>query len=632
MCGIIGGYIAQPNAQPDFQVGLDKLAHRGPNDRGLEFWNFTEGFLALGHTRLSIIDLSAAGHQPMCSPCGRYAIVFNGEIYNYRELRQELKLLGQHFVSDTDTEVLLASWLTWGSACLSRLCGMFAFVVLDRECHTLTCVRDAFGIKPFFYRYGKSEFTFASEVPALLALEPQRPKLNLQRAYDYLGSGNYDDKAETFIEGVFQLLPGHMLTFDLTTAVISDNRRWWWPNIVERTDISFAEAREQLRDMFLESIRLHLRSDVLLGAALSGGLDSSAVVCAMRHVVPDMPIHTFSYVARGSDLDEEQWVDLVNNSVGAIPHKIVVSPDELMVDLDDMIRVQGEPFCSTSIYAQYRVFKLAHENGITVTLDGQGADEMLAGYRGYPGPRLHSHFERGEWIEMFKFLRAWAQWPGRSMGFGTKALIGEILPNSLRAVALRMIGRDPTPDWLNIRYFQEQGVCFDLNGCKQRSDDEVGRRLVASLRRSLTGQGLNSLLRHGDRNSMFWSVESRVPFLTTEIVEFLLSLPEHYLISRQGETKHVFREAMRGIVPDEILDRKDKIGFATPEQVWLKQLESKVFDWLAVCDELPFLNASECRAEVKSIIDGSRPFDFRAWRLINYCRWVYLFDIEISHE
>lgn len=624
MCGIIGGYIPQSSARPDFQAGLARLAHRGPNDRGLERWNSVDGVVVLGHTRLSIIDLSAAGHQPMHSRCGRYAMVFNGEIYNYRELRQELQLLGQHFVSDSDTEVLLASWIAWGDSCLAHLRGMFAFVVLDKTRHTLTCVRDAFGIKPFFYRFDEGGFTFASEVPALLALEARRPKLNLQRAYDYLVAGNYDDRAETFFDGVRQLLPGHTLTLDLGKAVISEHRRWWWPSIIERTDLSFAEASEQLREMFLANIRLHLRSDVPLGAALSGGVDSSAVVCAMRHVASDMPIHTFSYVARGSDVDEEHWADLVNTHVGAISHKVVVSPDELAADLDDMIRAQGEPFGSTSIYAQYRVFKLARKHGITVTLDGQGADEMLAGYRGYPGSRLHSYVERGDWLELLQFLRAWSQWPGCSMGSGAKALVGQLVPGSLRSIALKMVGHDPAPSWLNSRYFRERGVRFAGHGWSSENSDAVGRRLVSALRQSLTGQGLNALLRHGDRNSMRWSVESRVPFLTTDMAEFLLSLPEHYLISPQGKTKHIFRAAMRGIVPDEILDRKDKVGFATPEQAWLKQLGSKVFDWLSAADDLPFLNAAACRSEVKSIIDGSRPFDFRAWRLVNYCRWVQI--------
>jgi asparagine synthase (glutamine-hydrolysing) len=627
MCGVIGGWIPTAKVQPDFRAGLNKLAHRGPNDSGLECWAAAGGEVILGHTRLSIIDLSAAGHQPMQSRCGRYAIVFNGEIYNYRELRRELQQLGHHFVSDSDTEVLLASWITWGNACLARLRGMFAFVVYDKASRQLTCVRDAFGIKPFFYRLDEDGFNFASEVPALLALKTQRQRLNLQRAYDYIVAGRYDDRAETFFDGVKQLLPGHVMTLDLEAAVVAKHRRWWWPSIAERTDLSFADASEQLRAMFLDNIRLHLRSDVPLGAALSGGVDSSAVVCAMRHVKPEIPIHTFTYVARGSDADEESWADLVNNHVDATPHKVQVSPDELVADIDDMIRAQGEPFGSTSIYAQYRVFKLARANGVTVTLDGQGADELLAGYAGYPGPSLHSYIDRGEFVDSFNFLRAWSQWPGRSMSYGAKALIGQLVPNSMRGLALKIVGRDPAPAWMNKRIFKEHGVLFAASDWSEHAVDSDGRRLVAALRKSLTGQGLNALLRHGDRNSMRWSVESRVPFLTTEMAEFLLSLPEHYLVSREGETKYIFRAAMRGIVPNAILDRKDKIGFATPEQAWLSQLGSKVFEWLESADNLSFLNAADCRSEVESIIGGQQPFDFRAWRLINYCRWAQISEV-----
>ena len=627
MCGVIGGWIPNATVQPDFQAGLKTLAHRGPNDSGLECWATVGGVVVLGHTRLSIIDLSAAGHQPMQSRCGRYAIVYNGEIYNYKELRRELQQLGQNFISDSDTEVLLASWIIWGRDCLSRLRGMFAFVVFDKVSKQMTCVRDAFGIKPFFYRHDEDGFIFASEVQALFALKSTKRQLNYQRAYDYLVANRYDNSAETFINGIFQLLPGHLISFDLDNTSVCEQKRWWWPSIDERRDLSFKEASEQLREMFLDNIRLHLRSDVSIGAALSGGLDSSAVVCAMRHVEPEIPIHTFSYVARGSDADEESWADLVNGHVNAIPHKIVVNPEELAADIDDMIKTQGEPFGTTSIYAQYRVFRLARENGITVTLDGQGADELLAGYIGYPGPTLQSYIDRGEFNEALKFLNSWSKWPGRTMTYGAKALIGEMIPTSLRSLALKSIGRDPAPTWVQPRIFKERGVVFSAVDSFEETAGSNGRRLMAVLRKSQTGQGLNALLRHGDRNSMRWSIESRVPFLTTEIAQFLLSLPEHYLVSRGGETKYIFRAAMRGIVPEAILDRRDKVGFATPEKTWLSQLGNRVFDWLDAADELPFLDAVKCRSEVNSLIQGDRPFNYRAWRLINFCRWVQLTEV-----
>jgi asparagine synthase (glutamine-hydrolysing) len=453
--------------------------------------------------------------------------------------------------------------------------------------------------------------------------------LNLQRAYDYLVGGSYDDCADTFCDGVEQLLPGHVLNLDLQQQIAPTLMRWWWPSVDERTDLSFADAAAQLRTMFLDGIRLHLRSDVPLGAALSGGIDSSAVVCAMRHVAPDMPIHTFTYVARGSYLDEENWVDLVNAHVGAIAHKVVVKPEQLATDLDDLIQAQGEPFGSTSIYAQYRVFKLANEHGVTVTLDGQGADEMLAGYSGYPGPRMRSMLEKGEVLDLVRFINRWSRWPGRSIRLGVRECIAQFLPQQLRNSAHKLMGNKPGPVWLNIPALEAAGVVRELPDVMQLENSPAGRRLMATLRQILAGQGLNALLRHGDRNSMRWSVESRVPFLSTDLAEFLLSLPEHYLISAQGETKHIFRAAMRGIVPDAILDRKDKVGFSTPEKAWLKQLEGQVMTWLQAAESMPFLNVFECRHEVQAIIDGKKPFSFQAWRLINFCRWVQIFESRV---
>lgn len=556
----------------------------------------------------------------MCSSDGRYLLVFNGEIYNYRELREELKGLGYVFRTDSDTEVLLAAWATWGRACLVRFIGMFAFAVFDRQDATLTCVRDAFGIKPFFYAQENENFLFASEAPALLALKSAKAQLNWQQAYDYLVYGSYDGHEQTFFEGVLQLIPGHLLVVDLGTRKTGAPERWWTPRIAERRDLSFDEAAERVRENFLQSIRLHLRSDVPLGAALSGGVDSSAVVCAMRHVAPDHPIHTFSYIAAGSAVNEEKWADLVNRHVGAHAHKVVVTPQELARDLDDMIRVQGEPFGSTSIYAQYRVYQLAKENGITVTLDGQGADEMLAGYSGYPGPRLRSLLETGHWIQAVQFLNAWGQWPDRNRAAGLKLTLTEMTDGALFQALRRLRGQLNTPAWIRDEALLEHGV--NVGHPRNRPAlNERGRRVVAELAHSLTKRGLPSLLRHGDRNSMRFSIESRVPFLTLEQAELLLSLPEHYLISQGGETKSVFRSAMRGIVPDEILDRKDKIGFQTPEQLWLTSMSETVREWLREDIRVPFLDQPAILQEFDDIIGGRKAFSWQVWRWINFIRW-----------
>jgi len=622
MCGIYG-YFSTVN-ESDIDMRLSRashlLNHRGPDSSGQEFYSLKASSLFLGHTRLSIIDLTNRGHQPMRSNNKRFTITFNGEIYNYKELRQQLKVLGYFFNTDTDTEVLLACWEHWGIECLTRFNGMFAFVIFDRDSNTLTLVRDAFGIKPLFYSLHKDKFIFASEIPALISLLPKKPKHNIKTAYDYLVNGKYDNSFNTFFEEIDQIQPGHFLTINLNFLSCSNSIRWWFPKIEERTNLTFNEASDQLREKFLNNVRLQLRSDVPLGATLSGGIDSSAIVCAMRYLEPGMPINTFSYVARGTNVNEEKWVDLINKKVGAVVHKVTVSPSELSLDLDDMIKAQGEPFGGTSIYAQYRVFKMAKDNGITVTLDGQGADELLAGYSGYPVSRIKSLIDRGEYFDLFRFILAWSQWPGRSTAQGIRMGLSELLPKNF-VEKIRNLRKPYVPEWININKIDSNLIRASELRESHLLNSEKGRQLVNDLRHALCVDGLAALLRHGDRNSMRWSVESRVPFLTIDFAEYCLSLPEKYLISNNGQSKNIFRSAMRGIVPDIVLDRKDKIGFSTPEKDWLRDLSINTIKDIDSVDGLTFLNLSKAKLSIESMISGEKPFSSEAWRLINYCRW-----------
>ena len=623
MCGILGGWLLDPQASfvTDISAAMHALKHRGPDAQHYEIFNAQKkGQILFGHTRLSIIDLSLAGQQPMQTSDGRYTIVFNGEIYNYRELRHQLHQMGYHFHSNSDTEVLLTAWQEWGSSCLQHLLGMFTFVIYDKQAQTLTSVRDAFGIKPFFYTNAPGRFLFASEQRALLTLNGKKPTINWQRSYDYLVHGDYDSQDQTFFQDVWHLLPGQMMVFDLTTATLSTPVSWWTPNTTERSDLTFSDATELLRKQFLQNIRLHLRSDVPLGAALSGGIDSSAVVCAMRYIEPEIPIHTFSYIAQGSDVSEEHWIDCVNDHIHAVPHKLIATAEELTYDLDDMILAQGEPFGSTSIYAQYRVYKLAKESGITVTLDGQGADELLAGYHGYPGERLLSLLEQRNLLSTLKFASNWGRWPGRSYKKAWMHLGSILLPDSIYNQTLRFVGINSSPNWLNIKLLKDAGV--SLREIRIHKDpNNKGRRVVEKLASSLQQKGLSELLRHGDRDSMRFSVESRVPFLTLPMADLLLSLPENYLISNSGETKSVFRAAMRGIVPDEILDRRDKIGFATPEKDWLLSIAPTARNWLQDSENVPFLNRDALLANFDAVVKGKAPFGLHVWRWINFVRW-----------
>lgn len=627
MCGFVGCVVKQKIDDNLMSYSLKMIEHRGPDHSSFSSEKIDGRFVYLGHTRLAVIDLSEQAYQPFESSCQRYLLIYNGEIYNYKELREELQGFGCVFNTESDTEVLLNALIHWGMAALQKFVGMFSFVLLDRAKKKLTLARDAFGIKPLIYAQKGSELYFASELQTLLNLRQDNPKPDLQRAYDYLVHGDYDSSSNSFVEGVQHLLPAHYFTFDLEAGKSSVPESWWRPELRKPSTLSFDQAVERLRELFLDSIKLHLRSDVPLGVALSGGIDSSAVVSAVRYLRPEMPLATFSYVADDESISEEKWVDCLNKEMRTQGHKIVASEREMQADLDEMLLKQGEPFGSTSIYAQYRVFQLAKENGVTVTLDGQGADELLAGYSGYPGHRLLSLIESSGWLAAHRYAKRWAKFPGRSYLLAWKYLGRIKLPDWLYALVRKSMGRDFQPPWLNTKYLAQNGVRFAEERAPM-SDENRGQRVKEALANSLMRRGLPALLRHGDRNSMAFSIESRVPFLTLPLAEFLLSLPEHYLISEDGVTKHVFREAMRGIVPDSHLDRKDKVGFATPESTWLYSMADILKEWIDQAPDLAFLDKGALLKEFDEVMEGKRSFDGRVWRWVNYLRWCSLMGLQ----
>jgi len=647
MCGIFGWALSERYARHELSPLADRLIaalrHRGPNDAGFAAFDtsgscFTESgrepdaakALLLGQTRLSIIDLSPAGRQPMLSSDGRYALVFNGEIYNFIELRRELEAAGDRFSSNSDTEVLLRWLIRHGKPGLSKLTGMFAFAFYDAKEGRLLCARDFFGIKPFYYCDGEAGFAFASEIPALLEFPGVSRSVSPQAAYSYLCFGQYDFGAESFLAGVKQLPPGHCLELRVPFGASSEAKPrpelYWRPDLGVRSSLGFKEAAARVRELFLSNVRLHLRSDVPWGVALSGGIDSSAVACAVRHLEPDAEIRAFSFVATGSEVSEESWMRKAIAHARLTPSMVEASPSELVRDIDKMILNLGEPFGSTSIYAQRRVFQLARESGVVVTLDGQGADELFAGYQGYPGPRIASLLLHGDPLGAARFFSATTNWPDRPKAETLRRVLREFTPESLVAAGLRLAGRNPEPAWLDVAALKDSFVRFGL--LDERSALYPSRdRVRQTLAYQLTWNGLPQLLRHGDRNSMAFSIESRVPFLTKDMAELALSLPEEFLVDMGGRTKAVFREAMRGIVPDEILDRRDKIGFATPERQWMESLGSWIDETLAQAKDIPFVKLPEARREWTAIREGKASFDWRVWRWVNYVKWVELFKI-----
>ena len=636
MCGI-GGLILTPPGPVKaewMERMLQHLEHRGPDDCGwLSFW---KGKLTLGrevrddvvgdlvflHRRLSVLDLSKAGSQPMGTPDRKYWIVFNGEIYNYRELRKDLEALGHEFQSRTDTEVLLAAFTEWGPSSLHRLVGMFAFAILDVKARKIFLARDCFGIKPLYYAYWQDGFAFASEIPPLLALPGIDRSANAARLYEYLRENITDYGDQTLLAHVKQLPAAHFMEVSLDNPWSMQPRRYWQIDLTHKADLSFDDAADELRALFLESVQLHLRSDVPVGAALSGGIDSSSIVAAMRQLDPTLEIHTFSYIADDQAISEERWVDLLGKAARLVVHKVRLTPEELLTDLDQLIGVQGEPFGSTSMYAQWRIFRAAQEAGVKVMLDGQGADELLGGYPYYRFAQISSLLRQGRWGQASELGRFVAGQPTGGIRTVVPAVASYFAPTALKKSAKRLIGKAPT--WLNAAWFN--GRALERSSLSDTDRNEMLRHV---LHHTLTKASLPQLLRYEDRNSMAFSIESRVPFLTPGLAKFLLGLPGHYIIASSGTTKAVFRQAMRGIVPDAILDRRDKMGFPTPEKNLLLSLApsiERIFKSEAA-GEIQALNMSEVRREWKNIVHGSEALDARVWRWVNVILWVEKFAV-----
>lgn len=632
MCGI-AGFLPRPghDLSTDLITTLqDALAHRGPDDLGFAVLGragVTAGRRYSGplltsdpvliHRRLSILDLEETGWQPMSAGEGRFWLIFNGEIYNFLELREELKALGHRFRGRSDTEVLLAGYAQWGEGVLPRLVGMFAFALADMERRTLLLARDPFGIKPLYCAETPDGVTFASEIKALLHLPGVRRRVDQERLFVYLRQGETDFGGGTLFADVQQLPAAHYLVVSLDGPRLPTPVRYWSLTPQPVSELSFAEAARRLRELFVRSVQLHLRSDVPVGAALSGGIDSSATVMAMREICgARLDLHTFSFIGEGARSDESAWIDLVGGQAGAAMHRVRPSAEELVADLDRLIAAQDEPFGSTSIYAQYRVFGLVRQAGIKVVLDGQGADELLAGYPQYRAARITSLFRQGRLGDIVRMLRSLSRTSDRTALWTLLRAADFALPEAVQGPLRRLVGEEFVPPWLDARWFG--------GPAKPRSRYTPGSEVLhGELRRTLVEQGLPMLLRYEDRNSMAFSIESRVPFLIPELADFLAGLPEEYLIGPDGTSKRIFRAAMRGLVPDAVLDRTDKIGFATPEQAWLGQLRPWVERVLSdpAAAEIPAIRLPEIRREWEAVVAGRRPFSFRVWRWINLIRW-----------
>lgn len=578
MCGIAGILSSDQRnvSRQRLQKMTDAIQHRGSDGDGL--WVNAGGTTAFGHRRLSILDLTNAGAQPM-HYLDRYTITYNGEIYNYLEIKESLEKKGFSFNSHCDTEVVLAAYAYYGKECLQHFDGMFAFAIWDEQQKSLFCARDRFGEKPFYYHYSyqHNQFVFASEMKALWAGGINK-KMDNEMLLNYLTLGwvqNPINKQQTFFEEIVSLPPSHYLIYktEHSEPYLEVRSYWDLDKETEITDCSNECIKEKFLELFTTSVKRRLRSDVAIGSSISGGLDSSSIVAIIRNLLgPSGNQKTFSAVFPGFEKDESKQIDQVVKQFGLENFKVTPEPGDFVTDFEKLVYHQEEPFQSSSIYAQFKVYELAKQKDVTVILDGQGADETMAGYTKYYQWYWQEIIAGKQWKEAKKEIEL-AKQNGQQINWSWKNYIAAFMPqlaaNQLNKISYRKQASHPD---ITADFFE---------GYNDRT--KIFKPAVSKLNDILyfnTMQfGLEELLRYADRNSMAHSREVRLPFLNHDLVQFVFSVPSAFKIF-EGFTKQILRVSMNDFLPESIVWRKDKVGFEPPQKQWMKdtKVEEMIFE------------------------------------------------------
>jgi asparagine synthase (glutamine-hydrolysing) len=576
--------------------------HRGPDDEGI----YSDSCCVLGHRRLAIIDLSKDGHQPFESDDHRYHLVHNGEIYNYIELREELKNLGWRFKTKTDTEVLIKAYQQYGKGCLSKFNGMFAFAIYDSVDNMLFMARDRVGIKPIYYAIINSKLYFASEIKALCTIPSLKPSVNYQSLFDFLVFNRTDVFDETFFNETKRIPKGYYATIDKDGMKLT---QWWNPEdyIREREEDNLRLISTKIEEIFVSAVKLRMRSDVTVGSCLSGGLDSSILIGTLfEHCDIDADtFSTFTASFPGHAIDETRYVDALNEMYRFKNIRTYPTAIKARDALKEFVYANDEPTTNASFFSQYEVMKLAKENGVTVLLDGQGGDESFAGYQYFHGFNMYGLLKNRRYFsfanELFQnFLR-------RQDISSLQTLMFQLLPDSIKKKLLLQ----------TIPYIQKDFFYNYIDGSRiyNRFFDADG--LNKSLVRHFQYK-LEHLLRMEDRISMAFSLEARVPYLDYRLIEYLLGVQEDLKI-KGGETKYLQKMALGKCTIPEILNRTDKIGFGTPTDEWMLTDE-----WQKLTEE-SHINLADSFPDIfkKRAILPKKGFD--RWRINNLATWKDIF-------
>ena len=543
MCGI-AGIVGAPAPDQDVLTRMAQaMIHRGPDDQGI--WR--DGSAGLAFRRLAIIDLDPRSNQPLHHD-GLH-LVFNGEIYNYRELRSELQASGHAFVTEGDGEVLIHAWREWGQAALARVNGMFAMAVWNEHDGSLTLVSDPFGEKPLYYCDRPGRLAFGSDIRALIEAVDGLGAADEAAVQAFVAHDLMPAPEDSFFAGVTRLPAAHRLRWQAGSVTVT---RYWTPAPVEVPE-RYEDAVETLRDLLTDSIRLRLRSDVPIGTSLSGGVDSSAVAALCALLGADARRHAFTATFPGYERDEWPYAEEAARAAEVLEHhRAQPTADALGDDLEALVRSQEEPFGSTSIYAQWCVNRAARDAGIVVLLDGQGADELFGGYPWIVGTAAVAGGPTG----IARAVRV----GGSRRAYAVRMLAGAYLPQRVVRVYRR---RSASP-------YVARGVAQTLHAAPPALAFAGGSAMRRELLLESFVTSLPALLRYADRSSMAHSREVRLPYLDRRVAEFAFSLPASFLC-RDGVTKRILRDAMRGLVPEAILARRDKVAFEPPQARWLAE-------------------------------------------------------------
>lgn len=630
MCGI--WTLIAPEAD---SVSLCPINHRGPDAFGTATFDVARDLrLHMASWRLAIVDLSADGYMPMVYD-DLYTIVYNGEIYNHIELRQQLQAIGYKFRSNSDTEVILAAYAEWGQSCLERLHGMFAFCLWDAPQKRLFVARDRYGIKPLYFLNTPDGLACASEIKQFTTLPWWRARLNRRRSAEFLLYGFADHSEETMFEGVRQLRGGEFFLLSLKRWQPGDAlgiQRWYQPSIDTRYTGTLADATRDYSERFTQSVSDHLRADVPIGSCLSGGMDSSAIVGAMRRLgnrgSQSLTQEVFASCSETPQFDERKYVASVAKYNDVHANYLFPSAGEFFDVLDELVWHQDEPFPSTSIYAQWVLFRAARERRVPVLLDGQGGDEQLQSYPQFYAPHvigLLKAWRIGASLRAISALQQSQQWSSRQIAV---SLLARHAGTPIYKAIAASTGRTSIPTWLRrdaMAVSDEDPRPWAL--MREMTGQTSGRNLASLM---INVSPLPNLLHWEDRNSMAHSIEARVPFLDHRLVEFTLSLPDDFKI-RDGVTKFILREATKVDIPDVVRHRRDKMGFATAEPIWFREHEpvrAKAAATMAL-DVFPTLFAADALCDhIDGVLSGRLPFSQTMCRLMTFGAWGQRFSVQ----